>query len=268
VAHAARVTPAPGPRVPATARVCDYLGGGHQNYEADAAMAARLTGLYPAVARMAARNRRYLAGQVRVAEGLGITRFLDLGSGFPSPGTAAMAAAAIPGAQVACVDWDRSVTRYAAKLERDGVANVSLTHADIRGPAAVLARPAVAAVLAGGPVCVIFGTVLHMMTRAAAARTVAGYAAGVAAGSMVIVTVLRGDDAALFRSVSAAWQHAAGIKLVNYSLAGIEGLLAGAGLEVQPPGAGPVLLAGHGSPGKVLRRLYVAGAAALTSSPP
>jgi hypothetical protein len=231
-------------------------------------MAATLAGLHPGFARMVDRNRRYLAGQVRAAAGQGITRFLDLGSGFPSAGSAAMAAAAGTGAQVTCVDWDPCVARYRAVLAAGGITNVSVVQADVRNPARVLAHPDVAEVTGPGqPVCAVFGLVLHMMSRAAAAHAIAGYAAACPPGSMVVVTVMRGDDAALFRSVREAWR-CAGVQLVNYSLPGIEGLLTGAGLEVQPPGAGPVLLAEHGRPGKVIRRLYVAGATALKPGEP
>jgi hypothetical protein len=252
------VPPSPGPRTPATARVYDFLAGGHQNYAADAGFGRRIEKIYPAARRLVTRNRLYLAGAVRLAAARGITRFLDLGSGFPSAGSPARAAAdACPEARVACVDWDRSVGCYGAVLARDGIKGVSVVQADIRDPETVLALPAVReTVSADEPSCLIFGLVLHALTRAAARRVVAGYAAAAAPGSLVAVTVPCSEDEVLFRAVRDAWLEA-GVLLVNWTPDGIASLMVSAGLEVQPPGVGPVeKLAAAGS----ARRLYVAGA--------
>jgi hypothetical protein len=104
--------------------------------------------------------------------------------------------------------------------------------ADLAGPAAVLARPGVRAVIdPAEPVCVILGLVLSLMPARQAREVVAGYADLVAPGSCVAISCGRCDDEALWKQLRAAYT-AAGI--CNHAPGDVEGLLAG--LELVSPG--------------------------------
>jgi hypothetical protein len=234
-----RTLPAPVP-----SRVYDALLDGYHNGDPDRQLARQLAEIYPGVRRVVRSNRAYLAHAVLLASSrLGITQFLDLGSGFPAAGSVRdTAQQAGPEARVACVDRDRAVHRYGSRLAREGVKNFSVATADIRDPGAVLAHPAVTDVIAlAEPVCAVFGLVANVMEQAQAREVIAGYASALAPGSAVVLTVTCNEDEALFGRLSGAWQ-AAGDPLVNYTPDEAAALLAG--LEVLPPGVRPAVRAG------------------------
>jgi hypothetical protein len=81
--------------VPRPSRVYDYLAGGYHNDEADGQLAGKLEQIYPGIRRLVTNNRAYLAHAVLLAGShLGIRQFLELGSGFPGPGSVREAAQA------------------------------------------------------------------------------------------------------------------------------------------------------------------------------
>ena len=249
-------------RRPVPSRVYDYLAGGLRHDPADAALAEELAAVYPGVRRLVRNNRAYLAHAVLLAQShLGIRQFLDLGSGFPGPGSVRDAVhAADPDATVACVDLDRAVARYGIRLTMEGIKNFTTIVADIRDPAAVLAHPGVTEVAdLGEPVAVVLGLTPNTMHPQQAAEVAAGYMRAVASGSVLIATAAVNEDASLFDQLASTWK-ATGTPLVNYTLDEVEGLFAG--LDVLPPGVGPVARAGSSrlsAVGDVPWSLYVAG---------
>ena len=250
--------PAGDPARAEAARVYDALAGGLDNYPADRAEAARLLALYPGIRQMVARNRQYLGHAVLfAATRLGVRQFLDLGSGFPSAGSVRdLAQAHDPDARVACVDWDPLAGDYGALLEAGGVKGVSVVQADIRDPGAVLAHPGVLEVISPGePAALVFGMVLQAMGLQEAREVTAGYASAVPAGSCVVITVPRCDDEDLFTRGTAGYP----CEPSNFSPAEVRSLFGG--LEVQPPGVGPVAGArpGWGQPGRAPGRVCVLG---------
>ena len=120
---------------------------------------------------------------------------------IPGPGSVREAVqAAYPTTAVACVDWDRSVPHYAARLASDGVKNVVVITADITGPAAVLADPRVTEVIdLAEPVCVVLGLVLHYTTADQAREVTTGYARQLTPGSIMVFTMPRFDERAAVR---------------------------------------------------------------------
>ncbi|MGH3202515.1 MAG: SAM-dependent methyltransferase [Streptosporangiaceae bacterium] len=56
------------PGSPASAKVYDWLAGGHDNSPADAALGAELERIYPGLRRLVARNREYLAHATLMAQ--------------------------------------------------------------------------------------------------------------------------------------------------------------------------------------------------------
>ena len=242
---------------PRPARVYDYLAGGNHNAPPDIELAEELARIYPGVRRLVRSNRTYLGAKVLMAYSqLEINQWLDLGSGFPGPGSVRdQAQQADPQARVACVDLEPMVARYGIRLAADGHKGFSVATADIRDPQAVLAHPEVTGVLdLAEPVAVVLGLVLQTMTPDEARDVVAGYASRIAAGSAVVVTVPVNGDPDLFSRLSEAWQA----PLVNYTAAEAGSLFDG--LEVLPPGVGPALWAGSGRlAGDPPFKLYVAG---------
>ena len=224
------------PDLPASSRVCDYLSGGPDWYEADRELGKRIEGLCPEAREMAAASREFLARAVTWAARQDIRQFLDLGSGFPGAGSVRdHAQAAAPDATVACVDHDPIVSGedgYAPLLEEQGIKNVSLVLADIRDPAAILTHPDVTGIIdLGEPVALIFGLVLHHLSASQARDVAAGSARLTAPGSVVVVSVPRFDDAEMFGQVRQAYTPA---RLHNHALATVASFLTG--LESVPPG--------------------------------
>jgi hypothetical protein len=73
--------------VPSVARMYDVLLGGKDNFESDRAAVAKIVELEPEAPLVARRNRDYLRRTVRFLTGeMGISQFLDVGSGLPSAG--------------------------------------------------------------------------------------------------------------------------------------------------------------------------------------
>ncbi|HEX6685600.1 MAG TPA: SAM-dependent methyltransferase, partial [Candidatus Limnocylindrales bacterium] len=93
---------------PATAaRIYDYMLGGTHNFPADRDAADAILRMFPSV-RLATRvNRAFLRRTVRYLCEMGITQFLDIGSGIPTEGNVhEVAQEANPQARVVYVDID------------------------------------------------------------------------------------------------------------------------------------------------------------------
>ena len=73
--------------VPNAARIYDWLIGGKDHYAADRAAGRRLVTAVPGMRQAARDNRAFLARVTRyLAAEAGITQFIDIGSGLPTPG--------------------------------------------------------------------------------------------------------------------------------------------------------------------------------------
>lgn len=71
---------------PSVARMYDYLLGGYHNFEIDRAIIERTKEIYPDVALAAQVGRAFLRRAVLHLLDLGITQFIDIGSGIPTVG--------------------------------------------------------------------------------------------------------------------------------------------------------------------------------------
>jgi len=150
---------------PNVARIYDYLLGGKDHFAADRQAAQQLLTALPDAAAIARANRTFLAAAVRhVARG-GIAQYLDIGAGLPtSPSVHECAREVIPGARVAYVDSDVVAVIHAQALLATGDGVVA-AEGDAREPEAILADPAVAAVIdLAEPVCVLLVSMLHFFT--------------------------------------------------------------------------------------------------------
>ncbi|TWP52306.1 hypothetical protein FKR81_12140 [Lentzea tibetensis] len=123
--------------VPSSARIYDYLLGGGHNFEADRNTAEALIKVLP-VRDMARRNRAYLRRVVLELADMGITQFLDLGSGIPTVGNVHEIAHEVnPDARVVYVDFEHVAITH-AELMLANEPNVTAVLADLRVPETVL----------------------------------------------------------------------------------------------------------------------------------
>jgi SAM-dependent methyltransferase len=148
---------------PSFARVYDYFLGGKDNFAVDREVADMVMQLVPEAPVVAQGNRaairravQYLAGEV------GITQFIDLGSGLPTAGNVHEVAREInPAARVVYVDNDPIVLAHGrALLAEDGVATV--IQADLYEPEKIFSSPEVAAFVdLERPVGIILAAIIH-----------------------------------------------------------------------------------------------------------
>jgi SAM-dependent methyltransferase len=173
---------------PSIARVYDYVLGGKDNFAADRELADQFIAISPDSPPTARENRDLIAGAVRWAAEQGIGQFIDLGCGLPTePSTQQSAQEVVPGARVAYVDNDPVVISHlTALLRRDKTALV--VDRDVSDADAVLAEVA-GLIDLRRPACLIMAALLHFYEPDAARRLVARYAAALAPGSYVILTV-------------------------------------------------------------------------------
>jgi O-methyltransferase involved in polyketide biosynthesis len=185
------------PNTPSVARVYDYVLGGKDNYAADREVADRLLTIVPLIADMGVENRQFLSRAATWAANQGISQFIDLGCGLPTtPNTHESVQAVTSGTRVAYIDNDPVVIRHLQALFAHGNPGVSVVDADVSDVSTVLDG------VRGGldlsaPACLLIGYLLHFYPAGAARDLVARYAAALAPGSCVVLSVLHYDgDAA------------------------------------------------------------------------
>jgi SAM-dependent methyltransferase len=185
------------PNTPSIARIYDYVLGGKDNFLADREVADRLLAIVPLVSVMAVENRQFLSRAASWAASQGISQFIDLGCGLPTvPNTHESVRAITADAQVAYVDSDPVVIRHLQALVAHGNPGVSVLDSDVSDVSAVLDGVRGSLDLSA-PACLILGFLLHFYTADAARDLVAKYAAALAPGSCVALSVLHysGDAA-------------------------------------------------------------------------
>src|SRR6201986_3535244 len=124
------------PEVPSIARTYDYLLGGKDHYPVDREIGEIFIKKLPGAVQIALDNRDCLVRAVTFTAGeLGISQFIDLGSGLPTADTVhQVARRADPGATVVYVDNDPIVLAHGrAMLAEDN--QTVVVRADIRQPA-------------------------------------------------------------------------------------------------------------------------------------
>ncbi|MFI5953668.1 SAM-dependent methyltransferase [Cryptosporangium sp. NPDC051539] len=152
---------------PNAARMYDYYLGGTNHLAADREAADALLEAVPAVALAARQNRDFLSRVVQFALREGITQFLDLGSGYASPGGVADAAlAGGPGVRVVAVDIEPGVVTQVQTLARTSgwAGQVGALHADICDVAGILGHPVTRRMIdLDRPVAILCLAVLHFV---------------------------------------------------------------------------------------------------------
>ncbi|MER5350915.1 SAM-dependent methyltransferase [Kitasatospora sp. NPDC002551] len=154
------------PDVPHPARMYDYYLGGKDNFPSDREAAERALAANPEFRSTARANRAFLTRAVRCVADLGITQFLDIGTGIPTAGnTHEIAQAVDPGARVLYVDNDPIVLAHArALMGGTAVGRTTVIQADLRRPAELLADAAAEKLLdLDRPTALVLAAVLHFV---------------------------------------------------------------------------------------------------------
>jgi SAM-dependent methyltransferase len=157
----------PPANMPVPARIYDYMLGGRDSQSVDRAAAAELSAvLGDKGVRDVARENRAFHGRVveYLAGECGITQFLEVGIGLPTPrsrSTHEIAQRLRPGTRVVYVDNDAHVLARSRTILRSAP-DTAVVAADIRDPASVLDHPDTNALIDfARPVAVLVIAVLH-----------------------------------------------------------------------------------------------------------
>jgi S-adenosyl methyltransferase len=175
---------------PNAARMYDYYLGGSHNFAVDRELAAQVFEAWPDMPRAAQANRAFLRRAVRLLVAQGVRQFLDIGSGIPTVGNVhEVAQLADPDARIVYVDSDPVAVTHSRSLLA-GNDRTAVVRADGRHPAEVLADPGVTGLLdLTRPVGLLMVALLHFVLDEEDPRgIIAGYAAGLAPGSWLVVS--------------------------------------------------------------------------------
>jgi hypothetical protein len=126
---------------PHSARVWNYFLRGKDNFEADRALGDQIIALFPDIVGIARESRGFLVRAVTyLARDIGVTQFLDIGTGLPTADNTHEVAQRInPEARIVYVDNDPLVLVHArALLTSDPKGTTAYLQADVRDPEAIL----------------------------------------------------------------------------------------------------------------------------------
>jgi len=187
------------PSTPSIARVYDYFLGGRDNFAADRELAQRLIDVFPPIPATVRENKQFLHRAVTWVATEGIGQFIDIGCGLPTtPSTHGSSRAVNPGTRVAYVDTDSIVLSHLRGLPSREQVNLTIVPEDAREPEKVLAHVAEGIDLAQ-PSCLIMAALLHFFPAAVGRDLVTQYAAALAPGSYVVLTIGLADGRAADR---------------------------------------------------------------------
>jgi trans-aconitate methyltransferase len=178
--------------VPHAARRYDCWLGGKDNFAADRKSAERIAAIYPDIVVAVRENRRFMCRVVDyLAAEVGITQFLDIGTGIPTaPNVHQIAQRTHPSARVVYVDNDPLVMAHARALlvgEPEGV--TEYVEVDARDTDALLsARQTRKTLDFTKPIAVLLIAVLHFLPDDEAYQTVSRLVDALPAGSFVAIS--------------------------------------------------------------------------------
>ncbi|WP_433463504.1 SAM-dependent methyltransferase [Spirillospora sp. CA-128828] len=218
---------------PNLARVYNRLLGGKDNFAADRECVDGILKIVPQFGHIAHANRRFMERTVRYLARMGITQFLELGSGLPArPNVHEVAQAVIPGTRVAYVDNDPVVVSHGhALLAVDGA--TTMIEADLRDPVALLHRQTLLDL--EQPVAVLLFSVLdHINDGDDPAGIVAWLMSQVASGSHLVLSHFTNDFDRDTCTTLADFTHENDISMTIRSHEDIQGFFSG--LTLLEPG--------------------------------
>ena len=227
------------PNKPSPARIYDYWLGGSQNFAVDRQAGQRALSALPNLQDAIRANRAFLGRVVHhLAADLGVTQFLDLGSGVPTVGNVHEVARYVnPEAKVVYVDIDPVAIAHARALlaKVDGVEAIL---ADLRKPDTVLAHPLVRATLdLTAPIAILMYAVLHFIPDTEHPdEIVRAYTEHAAPGSYLALSHGAPDPGRPHEqdTMLSDYRQSTGVPFITRSSDQISAWLTG--LELQPPG--------------------------------
>ncbi|GII95392.1 SAM-dependent methyltransferase [Sinosporangium siamense] len=179
------------PATPSEARIYDYLLGGKDNFAADRELARAVLDIAPELPLMCREGRRCVERVVTFLAMTGITQFIDLGCGLPTPrrNVHDFARKIVPDARVAYVDIDPMVIVHGRALLEDG-GPTAMVKADAREPDLVLDDPRLRQTIdLDRPVAVLMMSLLtSVQDDDIAARIPAHFRKAVVPGSFIAIT--------------------------------------------------------------------------------
>ncbi len=177
------------PNSPSIARVYDYFLGGRDNFAADRELAQRLIEIFPPIPVTVRENKQFLDRAVTWVAGQEISQFIDIGCGIPTaPSTHGSARIIAPDALVTYVDVDPIVLSHLRGLPAREQEGLTIVDGDVREVDTVLAQVAEGVDLSA-PTCLVMAALLHFFPVADGRDLVARYAAALAPGSYVVLTM-------------------------------------------------------------------------------
>jgi len=172
------------------ARVYDCLLGGRHHLAVDRALVARLVDRMPQLPTIMRTNRQFLRRAVSTVAALGVSQFLDLGSGLPTAGNVHEVARRVnPSARVASVDIDPDAVYQSRAILGDDPASCAL-QADLLDARRVLTAPCVRGVIDfGQPVAILLIFSGHFVADTIALwRALITYRRAAAPGSYLVLS--------------------------------------------------------------------------------
>ena len=227
------------PNKPSPARIYDYWLGGSQNFAVDREAGDHAMAALPNLQEAIRANRQFLGRMVHhLAADLGVTQFLDLGSGVPTVGNVHEVARYVnPTAKVVYVDIDPVAIAHARALLAD-VDGVEAILADLRQPDSVLTHPLVRETLdLSAPVAILTFAVFHFIPDDQHPDAIVrAYTEHAAPGSYLAMshgapdTVLPREQDTMMND----YAQSTGVRIITRGADQISGWLTG--LDIQPPG--------------------------------
>ncbi|WNI14595.1 SAM-dependent methyltransferase [Actinacidiphila sp. ITFR-21] len=228
--------------VPSVSRIYDYFLGGSHNFEVDREAARVALQALPGIPKIGQANRAVMRRAVRFAVDLGITQFLDIGSGIPTFGNVhEVAHAASPGSRVVYVDNDPVAVAHSRAVLEDNE-GATIARADLRDPRSVLDDAETRRMLDfDRPVALMLIAVVHFLPdEDRPAEIIATLRDALAPGSIVVITHATdesGPKAAGQQGVQQAYQRTA-TPLIMRSTAELQPFFNG--FEIVEPGIVPL----------------------------
>ncbi len=221
------------------ARVYDYWLGGVDNYPADRELGNAIAAHIPGVRSMARANRVFLGRSVRYAiTELGITQFLDIGTGLPTArNTHQVAQEVDPAARIVYVDKDPLVLAHGRALMKGSPeGRTAFIHADLRDPESILRDPRSTGTLdPERPVAIMLISVLMYFRDSDGPHDiVARLLDSVPPGSSLAISHFTGDFNFAGAGQAARAGERGGLTLVTRNRTEVERLFAGT--DLVPPG--------------------------------
>jgi S-adenosyl methyltransferase len=194
--EAREAPPGVDPTMPSSARIYDYMLGGKNNFPADREALANAILSASELHDIAWANRGFHQRSAKWIAERGIRQFIDIGSGLPTVGnTHEVVRNVSPDARVVYVDIDPTVAAHsAALLAGDG--GTAVITADLRDPDAVLADPALRALIDfSEPAGLVMTAVLHFVADGSDPwGLVARYMGALAPGSYLALSHATSDN--------------------------------------------------------------------------